>query len=102
MGKRRRSKSEIIEVLRRLKASDQPIKAFAREEDLALSTLALWRRKYQEEEMASRLTRAGAIDIVGSSTIEVIHPSEWRVRIPASLPAERLEVALRTILSCSV
>ena len=36
---KRRAKSEIIEILRRLKASDLTIAAFARQEGLSISTL---------------------------------------------------------------
>ena len=99
---KRRAKSEVIEILRRLKASDLTIAAFAREEGLSISTLGLWRKRYRGEVSVAQLTRAGTISGAAlSSVIEVLHPSSCRVRIPGNLPPESLEAALRAVLSCS-
>ncbi len=99
---KRRTKQEIIEILRRLKASDLTISAFARQEGLSVSTLGFWRKKYRTVVSTPHLARAGSIlDVVASSAIEVTHPSECRVRIPANLPPAHLEAALRAVLSCS-
>ena len=99
---KRRAKSEIIEILRRLKASDLTIAAFARQEGLSISTLGLWRRRYSGETSEPQLTRAGSISSMTlGSAIEVSLPSSCQVRIPGNLPPESLEAALRAVLSCS-
>ena len=99
---KRRTKSEIMEILRRMKASDLAIAAFARQEGLPVSTLGLWRRKYPSDASGPKLTRAGSIPGVAlSGAIEVVHPNGCQVSIPGNLPPQSLEAALKAVLSCS-
>lgn len=69
-GTKRRSEKQILEILKELKASGESVREFAKKNNLAVSTLDYWRRKYRGRRPAPpRLRRVSVVPSVAPGPV---------------------------------
>jgi hypothetical protein len=82
-----RSKEEMFPVIEEWKASEQTIKAYCEQKDIAKSVFSYWYKKYKEEGDAEGFIPIHLRDDnrnVTGSFIEIEYPNRVIVRLPAN------------------
>jgi hypothetical protein len=95
-----RSEGERAKWLSRWRASGQSCEQFARQHGLSPSTLYRWSQRGGRGKVTPSFAEVRVVGAIGSTSLEVTHPSGCVIRVSGSVDEAQLTAVLRALGAC--